>query len=470
MDGIGDAQSHQDNRHEAGQDGELHPIHTRPSRQPNNRDSHNKQGIDQDRTVTKSNEQQAEKPTIPTVVPQDIVDSFTKLANQDKSDEPEFKTCPFCESLHLEDRSSGIPDEDSQIECMTCGACGPVKETYEEAVAAWNRRAESEELLRLRAKVETQQDCFTQTTMALNQEISKLEAMAGIYRTTAKNISDHTGIDLASMAVAKGNLDCTKCNDTDLKAEIARLKDEIEDLTAQHDRDWLVHKQQTDCYELQTEEVSKLKTMCNELFVDKLSLEETCKLVIKSKEQPVAMYGIAIYLDRIKDRLNASGVDTADLGIVRNEIVRLQEKIAETEGLAKSQKSQIGSHLADILRLGEEGKQSRDEVKHLKFENERLEAVVKAGEIEEEANDESWAQDYETEIAGLKTSNTEKDEELIKHKEVTSRVRELLNSVNAKNENDLGAALWNGNLIRSKLGKCLEPVEVGVEEANDEEV
>ncbi|KKL44641.1 hypothetical protein LCGC14_2363670, partial [marine sediment metagenome] len=327
--------------------------------------------------------------------------------------------------------------------------CSTLSETKEEAAALWNRRTESEELLRLRAKVETQQDCFTQTTMALNQEISKLEAMAGIYRTTAKNISDHTGIDLASMAVAKGNLDCTKCNDTDLKAEIARLKDEIEDLTAQHDRDWLVHKQQTDCYELQTEEVSKLKTRCNELFVDKLSLEETCKLVIKSKEQPVAMYGIAIYLDRIKDRLNASGVDTADLGIVRNEIVR---------------------HLADILRLGEEGKQSRDEVKHLKFENERLEAVVKAGEIEEEANDESWAQDYETEIAGLKTSNTEKDEELIKHKEVTSRVRELLNSVNAKNENDLGAALWNGNLIRSKLGKCLEPVEVGVEEANDEEV
>jgi len=216
------------------------------------------------------------------------------------TEEPEgkLKPCPCCAGIAerqmdgsvfaMSDFGDRYPPKVSkqshgyQVRCAKCGLKTCWWHYEKEADDAWNRRVESEELLRLRAKVETQQDCFTQTTMALNQEISKLEAMAGIYRTTAKNISDHTGIDLASMAVAKGNLDCTKCNDTDLKAEIARLKDEIEDLTAQHDRDWLVHKQQTDCYELQTEEVSKLKTRCNELFVDKLSLEETCKLVIKS--------------------------------------------------------------------------------------------------------------------------------------------------------------------------------------------
>jgi len=238
-------------------------------------------------------------------------------------------------------------------------------------------------------------------------------------------------------------------------------------------------------------------------------------------ERPtMAMYRVAMYIDRIKNCLDIAGTDTTDLDIIYNEIVRLRS------------------------------------------ENERLEAAVKTAEIEKEANDGSWAHDYETEIARLKASNTEKDEtyknlcvncwealgiadsndntlvwhinlmrqenaklvtglgkecaderrdhskamadlmsstnakigklkeelathkealhnaihgpgsgggistsdgpsdeELIKHQEVTRRVRNLLSSVNDK----YGAAVWNGNIIRKKLGNCLEPVEKDTE-------
>ena len=59
---------------------------------------------------------------------------------------PELKPCVYCASMHFEDRASGLPGEDSQMECMTCGAMGPVKTTEAEARAALSTRPIEDEL------------------------------------------------------------------------------------------------------------------------------------------------------------------------------------------------------------------------------------------------------------------------------------------------------------------------------------
>lgn len=59
---------------------------------------------------------------------------------QSKNATEQLESCPFCRSDNL------WLIEESEIEynwvhCKDCGADGPCKETKEEAVKAWNRRA-----------------------------------------------------------------------------------------------------------------------------------------------------------------------------------------------------------------------------------------------------------------------------------------------------------------------------------------
>ena len=53
---------------------------------------------------------------------------------------PELKPCPFCGGKELSVIS--VLGEDYYVECSSCTTCGPSGETYEEAIEAWNRRAE----------------------------------------------------------------------------------------------------------------------------------------------------------------------------------------------------------------------------------------------------------------------------------------------------------------------------------------
>lgn len=51
----------------------------------------------------------------------------------------ELEKCPFCKS---DDVAVCYDGELSWVTCNTCMAEGPVKEEPEEAIAAWNRRAD----------------------------------------------------------------------------------------------------------------------------------------------------------------------------------------------------------------------------------------------------------------------------------------------------------------------------------------
>ena len=52
----------------------------------------------------------------------------------------EPKTCPFCGGKDL----TMVNDENHFfVGCYTCTTCGPVGKTEEEAIEAWNRRADN---------------------------------------------------------------------------------------------------------------------------------------------------------------------------------------------------------------------------------------------------------------------------------------------------------------------------------------
>ena len=52
----------------------------------------------------------------------------------------ELKPCPFCGGTQLTIIS--VYGEDCYVNCDACTTCGPSGETREEAIEAWNRRAE----------------------------------------------------------------------------------------------------------------------------------------------------------------------------------------------------------------------------------------------------------------------------------------------------------------------------------------
>ena len=52
----------------------------------------------------------------------------------------ELKPCPFCGGKDLQ--VVNVYGEDYYVDCQTCTTCGPSADTYEEAIEAWNRRAE----------------------------------------------------------------------------------------------------------------------------------------------------------------------------------------------------------------------------------------------------------------------------------------------------------------------------------------
>jgi Lar family restriction alleviation protein len=49
--------------------------------------------------------------------------------------------CPFCGSFVSSVEAARAPDEGFQVECAMCDACGPLADSQEEAVEAWNDRA-----------------------------------------------------------------------------------------------------------------------------------------------------------------------------------------------------------------------------------------------------------------------------------------------------------------------------------------
>ena len=52
----------------------------------------------------------------------------------------DLKPCPFCGGTDLHVVS--VYGTEYYVDCFTCTTCGPYGETYEEAIEAWNRRAE----------------------------------------------------------------------------------------------------------------------------------------------------------------------------------------------------------------------------------------------------------------------------------------------------------------------------------------
>lgn len=63
-----------------------------------------------------------------------------------------FMTCPFCNREYGQPMQF-VPNDDSglkeyhYIQCIQCNAIGPKKPTYEAALAAWNNRSISYEVL-----------------------------------------------------------------------------------------------------------------------------------------------------------------------------------------------------------------------------------------------------------------------------------------------------------------------------------
>ena len=61
-----------------------------------------------------------------------------------------LKPCPFCDSeyvnvnRHLYMMEYGCAMGDLFVKCENCGGCGPSKDSEEEAIKAWNRRAGKE--------------------------------------------------------------------------------------------------------------------------------------------------------------------------------------------------------------------------------------------------------------------------------------------------------------------------------------
>ena len=52
----------------------------------------------------------------------------------------ELKPCPFCGGEDFQ--VVGVYGEEYYVDCLTCTTCGPSGETEEEAIEAWNKRAE----------------------------------------------------------------------------------------------------------------------------------------------------------------------------------------------------------------------------------------------------------------------------------------------------------------------------------------
>jgi Lar family restriction alleviation protein len=53
----------------------------------------------------------------------------------------ELKPCPFCGGTPRSFWGSDV----NYVQCLACSADGPVADTEDEAIAAWNRRAEAGE-------------------------------------------------------------------------------------------------------------------------------------------------------------------------------------------------------------------------------------------------------------------------------------------------------------------------------------
>lgn len=56
----------------------------------------------------------------------------------------ELKKCPFCGGEDVHTRSY-CSDSWHYVDCLTCGSSGPEADGEDEAIAAWNRRANSEQ-------------------------------------------------------------------------------------------------------------------------------------------------------------------------------------------------------------------------------------------------------------------------------------------------------------------------------------
>lgn len=70
----------------------------------------------------------------------------------------ELKSCPFCGGEDLQ--VINVYGEDYYVDCLTCTACGPSGDTYEEAIEAWNRRTKVE--VNFYDKEETYPNCTVQ--------------------------------------------------------------------------------------------------------------------------------------------------------------------------------------------------------------------------------------------------------------------------------------------------------------------
>lgn len=51
-----------------------------------------------------------------------------------------LKSCPFCGGLRIKTEEHHAGAKEYRVQCETCGAEGPIKDSYAEANAAWNTR------------------------------------------------------------------------------------------------------------------------------------------------------------------------------------------------------------------------------------------------------------------------------------------------------------------------------------------
>ena len=52
----------------------------------------------------------------------------------------EIKSCPFCGKNKMQVYKGILPDNFCTVNCLTCGACGPLAGNEEAAIGAWNCR------------------------------------------------------------------------------------------------------------------------------------------------------------------------------------------------------------------------------------------------------------------------------------------------------------------------------------------
>jgi len=57
------------------------------------------------------------------------------------TDNKELKRCPFCGGEAQDDCSPSYSQKLRYVLCKKCEAQGPLSDTNDEAIAAWNRRA-----------------------------------------------------------------------------------------------------------------------------------------------------------------------------------------------------------------------------------------------------------------------------------------------------------------------------------------